>query len=798
MTEYLNPQLKIQAKKEVNLLSEFDLERLLYVLRKSLPFIFLIILFSGLGTFLFLRWSKPVYQAESRIKLEFKSSSDLLQLEVGMFQEGIDAINLAGEMQLLKSNSIYDGVIDSLNLYVSYFVQGDLLSDERFQSTPFTVEYRYANPDMQDRNILVKIINEDQFRLSLDSENPEEAPVYTFSELIERPGLKVRILKNGSLQEKDLNENFYFVINSKANLYKYFDQNLEVAIDNRGANTLRISFQDHNRTKAIDIVRALNQNYLVKTIDNKNRVYEQSLNYLNAQLQITRDTLDRFEKALERYSRMNKITIKEDVSQVMERIREYEDAKLELRMDLENYEKIEQLIKSDSNTVYLTAIASLIGNTKLNELLDQLYKAEQDFFRLKGAYKESTFAFQQRKKAINNSKLELYEIIRLQKNFINKQIDEIRGEIGRLQASLYQNDQEDNDFKKLTKSYEIYEEISNIISTKLIEIGMAKAGTVPNFQVLDEANASSVPIYPVPVIIYAIGVVVAMFMSVGLVLLRYFMQNKITRVKELEKLIEAPILGVVPSYRKPMEYSQLVVGLNPKSSMSESFRSLRTNLDFFSTKHKQRLISVTSTVSGEGKTFVTLNLAGVIAMSEMKVIVVDLDLRKPKVHLAFNHSNVEGVSSVIIGKSTLDKCIQKASIPSLYYLTAGPLPPNPSELIMSSRFEDMVTELKEQFDVIIFDTPPVGIVTDGFIIMNKVDLPLYVVRAEYSKQTYANSINDLYHSKNIRHLSVILNDVSLNSQYGQYAYGYEGANGYYEDPPEMTSLWQRIRKKVIQ
>jgi capsular exopolysaccharide synthesis family protein len=213
-------------------------------------------------------------------------------------------------------------------------------------------------------------------------------------------------------------------------------------------------------------------------------------------------------------------------------------------------------------------------------------------------------------------------------------------------------------------------------------------------------------------------------------------------------------------------------------------------------KKKKRIITVTSTVSGEGKTFVSLNLAGVIALSDTKVVILDLDMRKPKIHMAFDEENHAGISTILIGKHKLQDCIRRTTISTLDYIGAGPTPPNPSELILRPELDVLLKELHLYYDVIVIDTPPVGLVTDGILVMKKADLPIYVVRADYSKRYFVKNVNKLVKNNSFSKLSIILNGFKHLSQYG-YGYDYSYYQGYDDDDNKSGSQGLFKKKKVI-
>src|SRR5690606_37482133 len=254
------------------------------------------------------------------------------------------------------------------------------------------------------------------------------------------------------------------------------------------------------------------------------------------------------------------------------------------------------------------------------------------------------------------------------------------------------------------------------------------------------------PISPQKGLITSSAIIIGLLLSMGIIIIKYLMHNNITSLSEITRLSNASIsiLGMIPKYKKDIPTSQLLIDKSPKSMISEAFRSLRTNLQFMGEVDRNadaRTVAITSTTSGEGKTFVAINLAGIIAYSGQKVIVIDLDMRKPKIHLGFDVDNIRGMSTVLIGKSPLMDCIQKSKVDNLDFITAGPIPPNPAELIISSKMKEVLAQLKRDYDVIIIDNPPVGLVTDGIQMVKEADHPIYIFRADFSKKQYVQMVD---------------------------------------------------------
>jgi tyrosine-protein kinase Etk/Wzc len=314
---------------------------------------------------------------------------------------------------------------------------------------------------------------------------------------------------------------------------------------------------------------------------------------------------------------------------------------------------------------------------------------------------------------------------------------------------------------------------------KRAEAGIAKASNLPDSRIIDEARVASL-IYPKPSRNYTMALVIGFLIPIGLLFAKEYLNDTITSREELERLTKIPILGVVMHNRKP---TNLVISSNPKSAVSETFRSLRSNLQYIASDLDRKVILITSGISGEGKTFCAINLASVLALSGKKTLLVGVDLRKPRIFNDFGLSNEVGLSTYLIGQADKQQVIQPTHIHDLDIITAGPLAPNPTELLMTKRFGDFVKELKSEYENIVFDSPPLGLVADSFELLKYTDVTLYVVRQNYTSKGILSTINSLYSKGNISNVSIVLNDFS-----GQNTYGY----GYYDDDESQLPFWQRL------
>ena len=416
----------------------------------------------------------------------------------------------------------------------------------------------------------------------------------------------------------------------------------------------------------------------------------------------------------------------------------------------------------------------------LNQQLDELQQLEYEQEKLKLSYKEITFAYRQKEKNIetvrSKTKLQLDELrtlwIKDLKGFNQQKIA--------LEKEFASLPDKNTEFSKNQRFYKLYEEFYLTLMQSKSEFEIAEAGSTPDFKILSPATLASTPISPDKYMVAGIGLVASLVLIFFFVGILYLLNNRITNLYELEKIGNAPVLGIVPMSRYVNGHALHILD-HPKSMVSESIRTLRTNLDFFNLSANKKIVAISSTVSGEGKSFIAINLGAVMALSNKKVILVDLDMRKAKVNLPFkSHDPSKGLSTILIRKSAWQDSVINTAVENFDYLPSGPHPPNPSELLMTGEFSDLLLDLKKHYDFIILDTPPVGLVTDGIMAMKRADVSLYVFRANYSKKEFLNTLQRIISINKFSNITTLLNAVVAPGK----TYGY----GYYEDNGKSGTL----------
>jgi capsular exopolysaccharide synthesis family protein len=782
--------------------SDVDFIMLLSIVRKSLVWVILLVFLGLTGAYLFIRYTKPLYKSSSTLKIDEQSEAGRLGLGVDVENQQAIA-NLSGEIEIIKSNLIYEKLKQKLPLHISYYALGNVLNEELYGNAPFRVTYQITNEGFYDKNFNVTFLDENRYQLAYQTGDQTVTEEYTLAQTVKKPGFTFSLTTTAPISESVLTQQYYFIINSNSAINQYLTTNLAVAVNNLDANTIDISFTDHNPGKARDIVNAIDTVYLNQKIALKDLATRQTLSFLDDQLQETKENLSASEVKMEDFVRQNKTyDVKADVGNRMAKLEELNKQRLGVRLQISLLDEITRLLNSSTNLDQMIPSLKQLEDEQLTRQIAQLSDLQLERRLMTQSYKTTTKAYQLLEEEINFVERSVRKLLGQNKDLLLREVASIDQNLQNIQAELLEMPGKETQRARLQRLFDLYEKFYLMLMDKKVEFGIARAGTVPDFQILSPASRPSTPIYPNQLLVYGIGLAGGLFLGLGLIAGRYLLHNTITSLSELERNTQAAVLGVVPRYKKEkLPVSRLIVDKNPKSTISEAIRSIRTNLEFISSSRQKRLISITSTVSGEGKTFVAVNLGGIIALSNQRVIILDLDLRKPKIHLAFDAENSKGISTILIDIHTVAECIQQSDLPNLDYITAGPMPPNPSELILNGRFDEMVAELYQRYDVIIVDTPPVGLVTDGILIMRKADIPIYIVRADFSKKVFLKNMNKIMHINNFTKMCTILNDVGGVGTYGygysyNYGYGYGYSNSYYEDDEPkgiLTKLKNRFR-----
>jgi len=763
-----------------NTTDTIDFNKLKIIARQYWIGIILIFIAANLTAYLIVRYTKDLYESESEIKLDIKQ--DASELGISEFLPERQKVNMiSGEIETIQSKLFLSQVIDSLKLQVGYYSIGQFLNTELYTASPFSVSYILTNPAYYNTPIGIEPLTNNQYEITIGKAG--KALPGKFGEPLKLDGIELYVTKKtGSEFYSD--NSYSFIIHSRDVLLDYITKNLTVEPLKFDANTIRVSFKDSNPFKARDLVNGIDSLYLVFSHEQKNRTNKQKIDWLSNELSAIEKQMESYETYFENFTLVNKTSnLENDLKRTIELIHKIDSQRFEVSRRIVELNQILDLLANREFFVDVTQRS--IFPDYLNKNLEKLQERYFEMDRMKLSYNENTFAFKQKQNEIEAIRNKAFTQLTELKTTLLKKQHELNQTKSKLESDFASMPDKNTQFTKKQRFYKLYEEFYLTLMQSKSQFEIAQAGSTPDFKILSTANLPTKPISPNRPIIFGIGLVAGIVLNIIFIGLLYLANNKINSLYEIERL-QVPLLGAVPSMRSS-NGTGLYIQDHPKSMVSEAMRTLRTNLDFFNIHSTRKVIAVSSTVSGEGKSFIALNLGGVMALSRKKVLLLDLDMRKPKTNTFFKDADKsKGISTILIRKNTWEECLVKSPLSQFDFIPAGPHPPNPSELLLNGEFSQLLAELKEHYDYIIMDTPPVGIVTDGIMAMKHADISIYIFRANYSKKDFIDNLNRIIRINKFNNITSLLNAIPSSSE---TAYGY----GYYEEQKTnwLTSIFKR-------
>jgi tyrosine-protein kinase Etk/Wzc len=760
---------------------EFDVSILKTVLSRLWWVPVLLVLIAMSGAYLYLRYTKPMYESSMIIQVEEQDNAkEILNVE----NINIRKNDLSATIELMRSELMFERAIKRLNYNVSLFSKGQVLTEEKYNSSTFNVQpYQLKDSTLIGVPVFVDLDN-DMLRLNYSHNGRSHTVQGKLNERIETAHFDVIVksANTASLLDDARENELFFIFNSLRSFSNRLRPDLQINTLDPVAKTIQVSYRGSNPQLCKDIVDAVAEAFLTYEEDIQRRSSEKIITFIDQQLDSIGTELRSSKDSLMDYQRRSNLpdpesatsSITAKITQLQEKLYVYDD-------EIRSLNYVDQKLRSEPNRLEVyRLLPEMLGKSyepslsgQIGQLHDLLEKKDDLLFKVteeNAEIRSLNTKIQTRLSAIRKSIATILERLYASSKLV-------RAEIARFEGDYFELPQKKMEFSRLKNIQDLNEKYFSLLTEKKFFYAISDAGYSSNNRILSRPVVNSSPVSPNRNLTYGLYIFLGVFLGLIIIALRYLTYNEINRLEDLEKLLppKVTILGGIPNVKQEMIFSQLMVHRSPKSALSENMRKIRTNLSYIHPHYQT--IAISSSISGEGKTFVALNIAGIIAMSGKKTIILDLDMRKPKIHIGMNADNEHGMSTLIVGHSSLEQCVKSSEIEGLDFITAGPVPPNPSELLLSVRFREIQEELKEIYDVIIIDNPPIGLVSDGVRILTESDIPIYVFKANYSKRNFALRVKELFEMKQIDRLNVVLNSVDMSrSNYG-YGYGY----GYYEE-----------------
>ena len=729
----------------------------------------------------------------------------------------------------LQSRSHNELVVEKLQYYIDYLVQGEYNLIDAYGAVPFELELDKKKGQLTGALISITFVSESVYELKITFEN-SSVPLIHYADASRsitnvavgefkkrfKVGQEVVLpFLNWRLNIKD-NPGFY-----KGNEYfvrfNDFDgtvsnyKGIAVRADDKGGSVLTLSMQGTNKARLVDYLNATVKMLIKRQLDSKNQFATNTIAFIDSTLVSMESQLKETGNELKSFRKdKNIIDVEDGGVKFSDRILKYDVEKDEITRKIAYYNSLRSYLKSSVDYSKLPA-PSVAGIEDPNIVVNVSKLIALSAQRSEMAYavkSEKIFKdFDNQMLAVKNV---LLENIVTAKQSLQYDLATVNSKIGASESVIKQLPEDQQELIKIKRKYDLSDNIYTTFLQKRSEADIVKATNLSDIHFIDPAkDVGGGLIGPKTSVNYVLALFLGILIPLIVVLIIFFINNSIQNTEELSNLTNIPLIGVIGVNR---DKTALAVYNKPKSALSESFRAIRSSLQFLYKKQNvdgAKTLMITSSVSGEGKTYCSINIATVFALSEKKTVIVGLDLRKPKLFEEFNLNNDKGVVNYLINESSVDEITNATEIPFLDVILSGPIPPNPAELIISERLGDLMRELKQKYDYIILDTPPVGLVSDALELDQYCDVTLYIVRQNFSKKDMITLLNNRVKRGELKNTSIVLNGFENKAKYGTgygygYGYGYGNntyAEGYHEKEPVVSTIskvvkWLKKERKL--
>ena len=751
-----------------------------------------------IAAWVYLHVSTPVYNISATVLIKDDKKGGSAGMLSGLESLGLDGMisssqNIDNEIEVLRSKTIVKEVVEDLGLYISYTDEDEFPSRNMYKTSPVQVSLTPQEADLLEEPMIVKMALQPQGSMDVTVKIDDDEYQKHFEKLpavfpTDKGTLAFFLTPDSVLSSKRTSEettasekttrNITATINKPLAVAKWCCKNMTIEPTSKTTSVAVISLKNSNVQRGKDFINKLLEMYNINTNNDKNEVAQKTAEFINERIGIISKELGSTEKDLESFKRGAGITdLTSDAQIALTGSAEYEKKRVENQTQINLLQDLQKYMQNEGYEV----LPSNIGLQDVN-LAAAINRYNDVLVERKRLLRTST--------ENNPTIINLDTSISAMKENVQVSLDRVlRGlfitkadldrEASRYSRRISEAPGQEREFVSIARQQEIKAGLYLMLLQKREENAITLAATANNAKIIDEAIADDAPVAPRSKITYLIALILGVGIPVGVIYLLELTKFKIEGRADVEKLTSAPIVGDIPLTDE--KQGAIAVFENQNNLMSETFRNVRTNLQFMLGNGK-KVILVTSTVSGEGKSFISGNLAISLSLLGKKVVIVGLDIRKPGLNKVFNISKREqGITQYLANpEKNLMDLVQLSDVSkNLYILPGGTVPPNPTELLARDGLDKAIETLKKNFEYVILDTAPVGMVTDTLLIGRVADLSVYVCRADYTRKNEYTLINELIDGNKLPNLCTVINGLDLKKRKYGYYYGYGKYGKYY-------------------
>ena len=761
-----------------------DMRNLVMRYLKYLPWVLICVVIALIGAYIKIRYTTPIYHIQSTMLIkndvQARGGKDDRLGDLFLAQS---TINLSDETELLRSSPVVARVVKDLDIQTAYYNSGIVRQSMMYKDLPIVLQILRLQDSTQPFGFLITAVSDQQFTIG------KEKTLYNFGQPFVFANSQCVLQRNNSFslssfKSREFNVYWQPLITAA----KTLSGEIKIVQANPFSNILTLSMETENTAIGKDVLNTLMAVYDSLIIEDKNRIAVNTMNFIDTRLNSLKDSLGGVEGNLRNFMEKNQLfDVEGQLKQYMTGISEgSKDLQVqEVQLTILNW-LIDYLNKPENTNKAVPTNLGIQEPTLLQLFSDYNKLVLQRDANLKTTTAENPLiksmdagldkVRQNMVQALKN----LREANLITRNSLEQKSGQYQGQLKVMpEKSMHQ--------LAIQRQEQILQELYYFLLQKKLETSISSASTISNSKVVEPAVEETVPIIPNPKSEYITYFLIGLIIPIGIIAVIELMSDKVNNRLDITKATQAPILGEIGHSATD---KTLVVTSNSRHFIGEQFRIIRSNLRYITGKNESPVILVTSSFSGEGKSFISTNMGAVMALAGKKTVVMEFDIRKPKIVSGLDLKRKMGITNYIIGSARFeDLPVKVEGTDNFFVIPCGPIPPNPAELLLSPRLTGLIELAKQHFEVVILDTAPVGLVSDAVALSQFADCTLYIVRSKHTPRRVLALVNELYESKKLPSLSLLLNDVRIDGGYyggyyggyGYYGYGYNKSSGYFEE-----------------
>ena len=769
---------------------------LIYKYVRYLPWLVISVSIMMILAYIKLHYSIPIYNIAGKLLVSGRGASAGGEKFDDIFMmQGSTKIN--DEIEILKSRSIAGRVIKDLGLQTSIVNKGKIRNSIVHPlEAPFFIDIIQLNDSLNGFSMMITV-EENAYLLN------EETKQYLYGEVIAIGSAKLRILKNNRDLRVFGSNQFIIGYQALEPMAAGLSAAINVAPVNDLTNVLGISYNTENIRVGVDIVNKFMYEYQQNSLEDKRQIAANALAFITQQLDTVKLGLSGVEGNLQRFQEVNRIVnTEQQASLYLAQLNSNDERLAEQAVKLRVINLLINILSDKSDPYKI--VPSMLG-TDEPILLQQITEYNKLQLERETALKSMPSGnplILNMETAIEKLRGDMIINLRNVRQTYQLTYDDVRNKIRAADERIGSLPAKEKQMLEVKRQQNILQELYSYLLQKKLETAIGSASTISNIKVIEPAMAGGL-VSPNRSSLYLMALVIGLGIPAGIVALKEVLNDKVNSKADIQHNTDAPILGEIGHAENS---STLVVTKNNRKFMAEQFRIVRSNLQYILPKVEKPVILVTSSFSGEGKSFISTNLGAVIALSGKRTVILEFDIRKPKIMKGLGMNERKGITNYLVGNVNLQDIIYLVpEVDNLYVIPCGPVPPNPAELLLNEKVGDLFNRLRSQFDTVIIDTAPVGLVSDGITLGQHADASIFIVRHHFTLKKQIQLIQDNYRQGKLPHLSIIINDIVVKGGYGGY-YGYGGygygygygygvkgdESGYFDNSGNTQSRWRKL------